>query len=85
MLLSARLRIDARPENPNANGVRAYFGDDAARYEERSPVTYAANVDVPTFLVIAEFDTLPFYLGVKWLSRYMEIDPTEEHDGLLER
>jgi uncharacterized PurR-regulated membrane protein YhhQ (DUF165 family) len=35
--------------------------------------------------VIAAFDTLPFYLGVKWLSRYMEIDPTEEHDGLLER
>ena len=31
--------------------------------------------------IIAAFDTLPFYLGVRWLSRYMEIDPTKEHDG----
>jgi len=30
--------------------------------------------------VIAAADTLPFYLGVKWLSTYLEIDPTEEHD-----
>jgi queuosine precursor transporter len=31
--------------------------------------------------VIAACDTVPFYLGVKWLSKYLEIDPTEEHDG----
>jgi acetyl esterase/lipase len=70
VLLSARLRVDARPENPNANGVRAYFGDDAALYEERSPVTYAANVDVPTFLVVAEFDNplLDIY-GAEMLHR----------------
>jgi len=29
--------------------------------------------------VIAAVDTLPFYMGVKWLSEYLEIDPTEEH------
>ncbi len=34
--------------------------------------------------VIAAADTLPFYLGVKWLSEYLEIDPTEEHDELPE-
>ncbi len=28
---------------------------------------------------IAAIDTLPFYMGVKWLSKYLEIDPTEEH------
>jgi uncharacterized PurR-regulated membrane protein YhhQ (DUF165 family) len=28
---------------------------------------------------VAAFDTLPFYLGVRWLSRYLEIDPTVEH------
>ena len=28
---------------------------------------------------IAAVDTLPFYLGVRWLSKYLEIDPTEEH------
>jgi uncharacterized integral membrane protein (TIGR00697 family) len=30
---------------------------------------------------IAAVDTLPFYMGVRWLSRYLEIDPTEEHGG----
>jgi len=30
--------------------------------------------------VIAAADTLPFYLGVRWLSEYLEIDPLEEHD-----
>jgi hypothetical protein len=28
---------------------------------------------------VAAIDTLPFYLGVRWLSRYLEIDPTIEH------
>jgi len=28
---------------------------------------------------VAAFDTLPFYLGVRWLSQYLEIDPTVEH------
>jgi acetyl esterase/lipase len=56
VLLSARLRIEARPDNPNAAGVRAYYGDDAGLYEERSPVTHAANIDVPVFIVTAEHD-----------------------------
>ena len=30
--------------------------------------------------VIAAVDTLPFYLGVRWLSTYLEIDPTVEHN-----
>ena len=30
-------------------------------------------------LVIALLDTLPFYLGVHWLSRYLKIDPLQEH------
>jgi len=31
-------------------------------------------------LVVALLDTLPFYVGVAWLSRYLEIDPSAEHD-----
>lgn len=31
-------------------------------------------------LVVALLDTLPFYAGVHWLSRYLEIDPDAEHD-----
>ena len=37
-------------------------------------------------LVVALLDTGPFYLGVHWLSRYLEIDPNLEHaadDGAL--
>jgi uncharacterized integral membrane protein (TIGR00697 family) len=30
-------------------------------------------------MVIALCDTLPFYLGVHWLSRYLEIEASEEH------
>jgi uncharacterized integral membrane protein (TIGR00697 family) len=29
---------------------------------------------------MAAADTLPFYLGVRWLSRYLEIDPIKEHE-----
>ena len=31
-------------------------------------------------LVVALLDTIPFYLGVAWLSKYLEIDPTAEHE-----
>jgi acetyl esterase/lipase len=56
VLLSGRLRADARPDNPNAAGVRAYFGEDESRYEARSPVTYAAASQLPVFLAIAEYE-----------------------------
>ena len=29
--------------------------------------------------MVAALDTLPFYLGVRWLSGYLEIDPQVEH------
>ncbi|MBI1371229.1 MAG: queuosine precursor transporter [Phycisphaera sp.] len=30
--------------------------------------------------VIAALDTIPFYIGVHWLSKYLQIDPHAEHD-----
>ena len=30
-------------------------------------------------VIVALVDTLPFYLGVHWLSRYLQIDPRLEH------
>jgi hypothetical protein len=30
-------------------------------------------------LTFALLDTIPFYLGVRWLSRWLEIDPAQEH------
>jgi len=56
VLISGRLRADARPDNPNAHGVRAYYGADESLYEQRSAVTYAARVDVPLFVAIAEHE-----------------------------
>jgi uncharacterized integral membrane protein (TIGR00697 family) len=31
--------------------------------------------------VVAAVDTIPFYIGVRYLSRYLQIDPTREHDA----
>lgn len=56
VLISGRLRADARPDNPNAAAVRAYFGDDESLYEARSPVTYAAASQLPVFLAVAEYE-----------------------------
>jgi len=56
VLISGRLRADARPDNPNAHGVRAYYGSDESLYEQRSAVTYAGRVDVPLFVAIAEHE-----------------------------
>ena len=56
VLISARLRADLSPENPNAEGVRAYFGNDLALHEKRSPANYAASNTMATFIVTAEFE-----------------------------
>jgi len=31
--------------------------------------------------VVALVDTIPFYYGTRFLSRYLHIDPTREHDA----
>ncbi len=55
-LISGRLRADALPDNPNAKAVQAYYGSDTSLYEQRSVVTHAANIDVPLFLAVAEYE-----------------------------
>lgn len=56
VLISARLRADQSPENPNLAGVKAYFGEEFARYEVRSPVNFGADSDLPVFIVNAEYE-----------------------------
>jgi acetyl esterase/lipase len=70
VLISGRLRADARPDNPNAAAVRAYFGDDESLYEARSPVTHAARLDVPVLIAVAEHENplLDVY-GAEFLHR----------------
>lgn len=56
ILVGARVRADTHPDNPNAHGVRAYFGDDPALYEERSPVTWTERSTLPVLVAAAEFE-----------------------------
>ena len=56
VLISARLRADVSPDNPNADAVRAYYGNDETLYDKQSPVSYAACSQLPIFIVTAEFE-----------------------------
>lgn len=56
VLISGRLRADVSPENPNAAGVKAYWGADESLYEARSPVTHAGASKLPLMIANAEFE-----------------------------
>ncbi len=56
VLLSGRLRADTAPVNPNAEGVRAYFGTDASCYDTRSPATHAARMPAPVLVANAQYE-----------------------------
>ncbi len=56
VLVSARLQADVLPENPNAMGVRAYFGDQPASHALASPMAHAANLALPVFIVHAQYE-----------------------------
>jgi acetyl esterase/lipase len=48
-------------EAPLPPGPRAYFGDDASLYTQRSPVTHVRPTTVPVWLSVAELD--PGWIG----------------------
>jgi acetyl esterase/lipase len=56
VFISARLRADARPENPNAQNVIAYFGADESLFERRSPMGHAARCRWPVLIATAEYE-----------------------------
>ncbi|QHE92637.1 alpha/beta hydrolase fold domain-containing protein [Pandoraea fibrosis] len=56
VLISARLRADVLPDNPNAPGVVAYYGDDPVRHASDAPMAHADAMPVPVMTVIAEFE-----------------------------
>lgn len=56
VLVSARLRADCLPQNPNAAGVRAYFGDDEAGHAALAPMAHAAHLRLPLFVVNAQYE-----------------------------
>jgi len=53
VLMSGFYRMDASIAGPN---LRAYFGDDASKYNDRSPLTAVAGSALPIGLTVAEFD-----------------------------
>lgn len=56
IVISGRVRVDARPENPNARKVQAYYGTNADLYERLSPVTMVDASSVPTMVAFAEYE-----------------------------
>lgn len=58
VLMSGRYHIDPKPDDPSFKSVQAYFGSDRAQYAARSPISHIASaVAIPTFLIIAEYDS----------------------------
>ena len=62
-LLSPRVLADVRPQNPNASGVRAYYGDNEALYADRAPMSHVRSDAPPTFVGVAQYENplLEFY------------------------
>jgi len=56
IVVSGRVRIDNLEENPNAKRVEQYYGADASRFDEYSPVHHIDRNTVPTFVAWAEFE-----------------------------
>lgn len=56
ILASPRVQADVRPENPNARGVRAYYGEDESLFDDRSPMGKVRPDATPTFIAVAEYE-----------------------------
>lgn len=56
VVVSGRVRAENIAENPNARKVEAYYGNDAGRYGDVSPVTHADAQSPPTMVAFAEYE-----------------------------
>ncbi|AXK81494.1 alpha/beta hydrolase [Pseudolabrys taiwanensis] len=54
ILVSARLKLETLPGNPNAKNVAAYAGDDPEALARRSAITHVERCRWPVFIAIAE-------------------------------
>jgi acetyl esterase/lipase len=77
ILASARVRAEALPDNPNADAVRAYFGEDTSLYEARSAVTHATDTELPVFIVVAEYENP--YLDVYGAELLLRLSRARKH------
>lgn len=56
ILVSARLRLECLPDNPNAANVAAYCGNDPAVLERCSPINHVERCRWPVFIALAEYE-----------------------------
>ncbi len=56
IIVSGRVRADNLAENPNARKVEAYYGPDATKFDDYSPVSHVDANSVRTFIALAEFE-----------------------------
>lgn len=56
IVVSGRVRADNLMENPNARKVEAYYGPDASRFDDYSPVSHVAADSVPTLVAWGEHE-----------------------------
>ena len=57
IVVSGRVRVETRPENPNANKVIAYYGtDDPQKLDDVSPVSHIGSESVPTLVAWGEYE-----------------------------
>lgn len=56
ILVSGRYHVHDAPDDPSYGGVRAYFGSDPSKYEERSITSHVANSHVRVMMAATEFD-----------------------------
>ncbi|SEE28130.1 alpha/beta hydrolase fold [Rhizobiales bacterium GAS191] len=68
VLMSGSYRMDVSIAAAN---IRAYFGDDASKYDDRSPLTAAAGSALPVGLTVAEFD--PQFLALQTIALATEL------------
>jgi acetyl esterase/lipase len=68
LLMSGFYRMDASIAAAN---IRAYFGDDASKYDDRSPLTAVAGSALPVALTVAEFD--PQFLALQTTALATEL------------
>lgn len=57
IVVSGRVRVENRPDNPNARRVEAYYGAaDPALLDRLSPVSHVRPDSIPTFVAWGEFE-----------------------------
>lgn len=78
VLASPRVVADLRPDNPNAAGVRAYYGADASLHADRAPMAQLRADAPPSFVALAQYENplIDFY-GFELAHRLARLCDTE--------